>query len=326
MKVIDKIKEAAKDDKTIFSFEYFPPRKADGVDSLIQRIGKMVAHGSCFCDITWRAGPSSALSLEIADKMQNVLGVETMMHLTCANMTTEEIDSALGTIKSSGVQNVLALRGDPPTGQDNFVKTDGGFGYALDLVKHIKSKHGDYFGITVAGYPEAHPDVIGPEGVASPEDYKNDLLHLKKKIDAGGDLIITQLFFDTDIFLKFVNDCRQIGINCPIIPGIMPISTYRGFSRMTSYCKTKVPAEITAAVEPIKDNEEALKAYGIHLGTEMCKKILAHGIKALHIYTFNTEKSAIPILMNLGLIEETRVSKSLTENTKTEENKASDTK
>ncbi|KAG8061480.1 hypothetical protein GUJ93_ZPchr0003g17343 [Zizania palustris] len=234
-----------------------------------------------------------------------------MMHLTCTNMPVEKIDDALTTIKSNGIQNVLALRGDPPHGQNKFVQVAGGFACALDLVQHIRSKYGDYFGITVAGYPEAHPDAIeGVEG-ATLEAYSNDLAYLKRKVDAGADLIITQLFYDTDIFLKFVNDCRQIGITCPIVPGIMPINNYKGFLRMTGFCKTKIPAEITAALDPIKDNEEAVRAYGIHLGTEMCKKILASGIKILHLYTLNMEKSALGILMNLGLIEESKVSRSL---------------
>jgi len=226
-------------------------------------------------------------------------------------MPVEKIDHALETIKSNGIQNVLALRGDPPHGQDKFVQVEGGFACALDLVQHIRAKYGDYFGITVAGYPEAHPDAIQGEGGATLEAYTNDLAYLKRKVDAGADLIVTQLFYDTDIFLKFVNDCRQIGITCPIVPGIMPINNYKGFVRMTGFCKTKIPAEITAALDPIKDNEEAVKAYGIHLGTEMCKKILASGIKTLHLYTLNMEKSALAILMNLGLIEESKVSRPL---------------
>ncbi|KAF2325627.1 hypothetical protein GH714_031321 [Hevea brasiliensis] len=270
------------------------------------------------CDITWGAGGSTAdLTLDIANKMQNMICVETMMHLTCTNMPVEKIDHALQTIKSNGIQNVLALRGDPPHGQDKFVQVEGGFACALDLVKHIRSKYGNYFGITVAGYPEAHPDMIGSDGVATPENYQKDLEYLKRKVDAGADLIITQLFYDTDIFLKFVNDCRQIGINCPIVPGIMPINNYKGFLRMTGFCKTKVcipPYRYQLRLvlqEPIKDNEEAVRAYGIHLGTEMCKKILAHGIKTLHLYTLNMEKSALAILMNLGLIDESKITRSL---------------
>ncbi|KAG8098742.1 hypothetical protein GUJ93_ZPchr0013g33865 [Zizania palustris] len=312
MKVIEKIQEAAADGQTVFSFEYFPPRTEEGLDNLFERMDRMVAHGPNFCDITWGAGGSTAdLTLEIANRMQNMVCVETMMHLTCTNMPVEKIDDALTTIKSNGIQNVLALRGDPPHGQDTFVQVAGGFACALDLVQHIRAKYGDYFGITVAGYPEAHPDAIKGVVGATPEAYSNDLAYLKRKVDAGADLIVTQLFYDTDIFLKFVNDCRQIGINCPIVPGIMPINNYKGFLRMTGFCKTKIPDEITAALDPIKDNEEAVRAYGIHLGTEMCRKILASGIKTLHIYTLNMEKSALGILMNLGLIEESKVSRSL---------------
>nr|AFK33808.1 unknown [Lotus japonicus] len=310
MKVIEKIHEAAASDpnKVVFSFEFFPPKTEGGVVNLLERMDRMVAHSPSFCDITWGAGGSTAdVTLDIAKKMQNTVGVETMMHLTCTNMPVEKIDDALETIKSNGLQNVLALRGDPPHGQDKFVQVEGGFACARDLVKHIRAKHGDYFGITIAGYPEAHPDAIGSNGLATPEDYQNDLTYLKSKVDAGADLIITQLFYDTDIFLKFANDCRQIGITCPIVPGIMPINNYKGFIRMTGFCKTKIPAEIMAALEPIKDNEEAVKAYGIHLGTEMCKKILAHGFKTLHLYTLNLEKSALAILKNLGLIEETSI-------------------
>eukprot|EP00262_Sarcandra_glabra_P001984 TRINITY_DN1218_c0_g1_i1.p1 TRINITY_DN1218_c0_g1~~TRINITY_DN1218_c0_g1_i1.p1 ORF type:complete len:595 (+),score=95.49 TRINITY_DN1218_c0_g1_i1:116-1900(+) len=312
MKVIEKIRAASEEGKVVFSFEFFPPKTDDGVDNLFERMDRMVAHNPSFCDITWGAGGSTAdLTLDISNKMQNMICVETMMHLTCTNMPVEKIDHALDTIKANGIQNVLALRGDPPHGQDKFVQVAGGFACALDLVEHIRAQYGDYFGITVAGYPEAHPDMIQSEGEATLEGYHSDLAYLKRKVDAGADLIITQLFYDTDIFLKFVNDCRAIGIKCPIVPGIMPINNYKGFLRMTGFCKTKIPSEITAALEPIKDNEEAVKAYGIHLGTEMCKKILAHGIKTVHLYTLNMEKSALAILKNLGLIDETKISRSL---------------
>ncbi|KAB5515737.1 hypothetical protein DKX38_026385 [Salix brachista] len=317
MKVIDKIRAAAaggdangsangngcdssSNSKVVFSFEFFPPKTEDGVDNLFERMDRMVFHNPSFCDITWGAGGSTAdLTLDIANKMQNIICVETMMHLTCTNMPVEKIDQALETIKSNGIQNVLALRGDPPHGQDKFVQIQGGFSCALDLVKHIRSKY------------EAHPDMIGSDGFATLEDYHKDLAYLKQKVDAGADLIVTQLFYDTNVFLKFVNDCRQIGITCPIVPGIMPINNYKGFIRMTGFCKTKIPAEVTAALEPIKDNEEAVRAYGIHLGTEMCKKILAHGIKTVHLYTLNMEKSALAILMNLGLIEESKITRPL---------------
>ncbi|PIA59757.1 hypothetical protein AQUCO_00400570v1 [Aquilegia coerulea] len=240
MKVIEKIREAEAENRVVFSFEFFPPKTDDGVDNLFDRMDRMVQHNPSFCDITWGAGGTTAdLTLDIANKMQNMICVETMMHLTCTNMPVEKIDHALDTIKANGIQNVLALRGDPPHGQDKFVQIEGGFACALDLVKHMRGKYGDYFGITVAGYPEAHPEVIDSSGVATLEAYQSDLAYLKKKVDAGADLIVTQLFYDTDIFLKFVNDCRQIGITCPIVPGIMPIGNYKGFMRMIGFCKTR---------------------------------------------------------------------------------------
>lgn len=138
MKVIEKIQEAAKTDKVIFSFEFFPPKTDDGVENLFERMERMVAHGPSFCDITWGAGGSTAdLTLEIVNRMQNMVCVESMMHLTCTNMPVEKIDHALDTIKANGIQNVLALRGDPPHGQDKFVQVEGGFACALDLVKFL---------------------------------------------------------------------------------------------------------------------------------------------------------------------------------------------
>ncbi|KAL5724236.1 hypothetical protein ACHQM5_007520 [Ranunculus cassubicifolius] len=312
MKVIEKIQEAEAENRVVFSFEFFPPKTEDGVDNLFDKMDRMVQHNPSFCDITWGAGGTTAdLTLDIANKMQNMICVETMMHLTCTNMPVEKIDHALDTIKGNGIQNVLALRGDPPHGQDKFVTVEGGFSCALDLVQHMRTKYGDYFGITVAGYPEAHPEVIEGNGVATVEQYQSDLEYLKRKVDAGADVIVTQLFYDTDNFLKFVNDCRQIGITCPIVPGIMPINNYKGFLRMTGFCKTRIPAEITAALEPIKDNEEAVRKFGIDLGVEMCRKILAHGIKTLHLYTLNMDKSALAILQNLGLIDDAKLSRTL---------------
>ncbi|KAL2654165.1 hypothetical protein R1flu_022293 [Riccia fluitans] len=312
MKVIDKITEAEANGRVVFSFEFFPPKTEDGVENLFERMDRMVAHNPSFCDITWGAGGSTSdLTLDIANKMQNMICVDTMMHLTCTNMPVEKLNDALDTCKANGVQNILALRGDPPHGQDTFVQVEGGFSCALDLVKHIKEHYGDYFGITVAGYPEAHPEVILSESGATEEAYQKDLEYLKKKIDAGGELIVSQLFYDTDIFLKFVSDCRQIGIKCPVVPGIMPIVSYNGFKRMTGFCKTKIPEELQTALEPIKDNEEAVRAFGVHYATEMCKKILAFGVKQLHMYTMNMETSALRILQNLGLVDITRVNRSL---------------
>ncbi|XP_008792352.2 methylenetetrahydrofolate reductase 2-like [Phoenix dactylifera] len=313
MKVIDKI-AGDHDGPVVFSFEFFTPKlsgkledRARASDAFVAKVARMAAHGAAFCDITWRPRDADS-TLALAGRMQREVGAETMMHLTCLGMPLDRIDHAISAVRAAGVQNVLALRGDPPQGSpDAAVSADeaapSGPACALDLVEHIRSKHGDYFGIAVAGYPEAHPDKIsdGSE-VATVEGYESDLEYLKKKVEAGADLIVTQLFFDVDIFLKFVGDCRRVGIDCPIVPGILPIATYRNFQRMTETCKTKVPADVRAAVEAKKGDEAALAAYGVELATEMCRQILEKGMRELHFYTMNREEPTLAVLRNLGLV------------------------
>ena len=231
------------------------------------------------------------------------------MHLTCTNMPVEKLEAALQQCKQAGIRNILALRGDPPHGEEKFTQVEGGFSCALDLVKYIREKHGDYFGICVSGYPEAHTDQI----VEDPEEMKikywEDIEYLKKKVEAGADFIITQLFYDVDLFLKFVVDCKSAGITAPILPGIMPIMNYGGFKRMTSFCKTFVPEHVSDVLETIKDNDAAIKAYGISLGTQMCQRLLDSGVPGVHMYTLNLDKSAVGILKNVGLISEEQAKK-----------------
>eukprot|EP01026_Neomeris_dumetosa_P055067 TRINITY_DN4982_c0_g2_i1.p1 TRINITY_DN4982_c0_g2~~TRINITY_DN4982_c0_g2_i1.p1 ORF type:complete len:598 (+),score=95.62 TRINITY_DN4982_c0_g2_i1:193-1986(+) len=304
MKIVTKMQQAISEGRTFFSFEYFPPKTQEGVDNLFERMDRMVSHGPTFCDITWGAGGSTAdLTLDIAEQMQNMICVQTMMHLTCTNMPAEKFKDALDRCKGAGIQNILALRGDPPAGQDKFEVVEGGYSCALDLVIHIRKHYGDFFGIGVSGYPEAHPDNITDDPKENEENYWKDLAYLKKKIDAGGEFVITQLFYDVERFLQFVKDARSLGIECPIIPGIMPIMTYNGFKKMTMFCKTQVPTEIANKVEELKDNDAALKQYGIDLGYEMCKRILDSGVPGLHMYTLNLERSAIGILERLGLVD-----------------------
>jgi methylenetetrahydrofolate reductase (NADPH) len=278
-----------------------------------------------FVDFTWGAGGSTSdLTMELS-KMAADLGYEVNMHLTCTNMAGELVDIALESAKNYGIRNILALRGDPPKGQDKWVATEGGFNCALDLVKHIREKYGDYFGIGVAGYPEGHPDVIkeikeeevellseseasrivemeGKFFVCKDEDYENELKYLKAKVDAGASLIITQLFYDVPVFLKFVNSCREIGITVPILPGIMPITQIGGFRRMTGFCKTRVPKELNERLDAVKEDVEAVRRIGREVGIELCKKLLDNGITALHFYTLNTTDATFSIMDGLQLL------------------------
>ena len=225
-----------------------------------------------------------------------------MMHLTCTNMPVEKLEAALQQCKEAGITNILALRGDPPHGEEHFTQVEGGFASALDLVKYIREHHGDYFGICVSGYPEAHPEKIVDDPEEMKKNYWADIDYLKQKIDAGADFIVTQLFYDVDVYVQFVKDCRSVGITVPILPGIMPLMNYNGFKRMTSFCKTRVPQHITDTLETIKDSDDAIKAYGISLGTMMCERLLAAGAPGLHMYTLNLDKSAVSILRHVKLI------------------------
>lgn len=294
MKLIDIVNQKLAAEQTPFySFEFFPPKTEKGVENLYARLDRMALLGPAWFDVTWGAGGStSKLTIEICKNAQKYVGVETMMHMTCTNMPVEELREALKKAREAGIQNILALRGDPPRGEE-WKKIEGGFGHAVDLVRFIRQEHGDYFGICVAGYPEGHIDCT---------NYEEDLRHLKAKVDAGADFIITQLFYDTDIFLKFVRDARDLGITCPIIPGLMPIHAYGSFERMTTLCKTIVPPEITAALELIKKDEEAVKEYGIKLCMEMAQKLFAAGVPGVHFYTLNLERSVALILEGLSLV------------------------
>jgi methylenetetrahydrofolate reductase (NADPH) len=295
---------AAKDPSTVtVSFEYFPPRTDAGVTALYKRFEKMAKAKPLFGDVTWGAGGgTSDLTLEICTQEQNTYGIVSNMHLTCTNMEGDKVDRALEGAKDVGIRNIVALRGDPPKGEEQWKAIDSGFSCALDLVKHIKQKYGDTFCLTVAGYPEGHPDAMAADGKCNPEQYKKEIEYLKLKVDAGANVIITQLFYCVDTFLAFVQACRDAGITIPILPGLMPILTYAGFERMTGFCKTYVPKEISDALEPIKGDEEKVKAYGIELATEMCKKLIAAGHTHMHFYCLNLEATTFAIMRNLGLL------------------------
>lgn len=275
MHISQKLSEAQASGKTTFSFEFFPPKTAQGVQNLYDRMDRMHDLGPSFIDITWGAGGRHAeLTCEMVNVAQSVHGLETCMHLTCTSMGKEKIDEALKNAFRAGCTNILALRGDPPREKEQWEATEDGFRYAKDLVKYIKSKYGNHFDIGVAGYPEGCDDQEDPELL---------LDHLKEKVDAGGTFVVTQMFYDVDIFLNWVQKCRAKGIQVPIIPGIMPISTYASFMRRVLWTKCHVPEDWMEVLEPIKNDDSAVREKGTILVSEMCRRILAGGISHLHL-------------------------------------------
>jgi methylenetetrahydrofolate reductase (NADPH) len=245
-----------------------------------------------FVDVTWgAAGSTKALTLTISEYAQKFFGVSVLMHITCYNISVDEMRSILKSAKDAGIKNILALRGDPPRGSMQWSST--GFRRAIDLVKFIRAEYGDYFCIAVAGYPEGHPQSSG--------DVERDVNFLKEKVDAGADFVLTQFFYDTSAFISYLNLCRAKGITCPIIPGMMPIQSFSSFKSMTSFCCTKVPEDIIDQLVPIQHDDEAVKAFGIKLCSSMCKTLLAAGVKGFHFYTLNLETSVMSVLRELNI-------------------------
>ena len=262
--------------------------------------------------------------MDIAIALKRQHGLTPNMHLTCTNMEKQKVIDALTSCKEAGITNIVALRGDPPAGQEAWAAVEGGFNCALDLVKFIRAEHGDFFHLSVAGYPEGHPNSISvledTSGLSESElarcarfvnvdgkeelyvckdaDFEKEMEYLKQKIDAGGDCIITQLFFDTDVFTTFVEKCRAAGITVPIIPGIMCCSSKGGFGRMTKFCKTRVPADLQQQVDNVVEDAD-MKAVGISYGTALCKKLLDTGTPGLHFYTLNAGAVTDAVMANL---------------------------
>ncbi|XP_048077721.1 methylenetetrahydrofolate reductase (NADPH) isoform X3 [Ursus arctos] len=307
-----------------FSLEFFPPRTAEGAVNLISRFDRMGAGGPLFIDVTWHpAGdPGSdkeTSSMMIASTAVNYCGLETILHMTCCCQSREQITGYLQKARRLGLKNILALRGgvepalyclgssflqgpsvfwNDPVG-DQWEEEEGGFSYAADLVRHIRSEFGDYFDICVAGYPKGHPDA---------GSFEADLKYLKEKVSAGADFIITQLFFEADTFFQFVKACSEIGITCPILPGIFPIQGYHSLRQLVKLSKLEVPQQIKDVIEPIKDNDAAIRNYGIEQAVSLCQQLLTSGlVPGLHFYTLNREMATTEVLKRLGMwIEDPR--------------------
>jgi methylenetetrahydrofolate reductase (NADPH) len=294
MHIKDIVAEAERSRQPTFSFEFFPPKTAQGVQNLYDRMDRMHSLGPSFIDITWGAGGRLAqLTCEMVDVAQSQYGLETCMHLTCTDMGQDKVDEALKNAYKTGCTNILALRGDPPREKEKWVAAEGGFHYAKDLVTHIRKTYGNHFDIGVAGYPEGCDDQDDPVLL---------LDHLKEKVDAGATFIVTQMFYDVENFLDWVGKVRAKGITIPIIPGIMPISTYASFLRRCTHMGCKIPPERTAALEAVKNNDAAVREIGKGLVSDMCRKILDSGIDHLHFYTMNLAQATRMLLEELNLV------------------------
>lgn len=277
------------------------------MDNLLVRVEDMAFRlQPTFVTLTWRSAfKDEELWLRIGAKIQKKFGVDVLLHLTC-HLPVEDLRRVLRRAREAGIQNILALRGDPPIGEASWRPVAGGLANAVELVRLIREEHGDYFCVAVAAYPETHIECWNHEDLPPSEQSRLlDLERLKAKVDAGADFIITQFFYDVDMYLEFVERCRALGIACPILPGYMPIQTYKGFCKFTKWCRTRVPEFVLRDLEDIAENDEAVKAYGIDLGIRTCRALLQAGTRALHFYTMNLALSVSKILEALDLVPKT---------------------
>ncbi len=278
--------------KPVVSFEFFPPKTPEGDQNLLEKtIPALLQARPDFCSVTYGAGGSTReKTLMIVDRIQKQHGLTAVAHLTCVSATKDEIRGLLEQIKSLGVRNVLALRGDPPGG-GAFQMTAGGFEYSNQLVEFIRGL--DHFSIGVAGFPEGH--------IACKAGKHVDWGYLKNKIDAGADYVLTQLFFDNADFYEFREHLRKNGVKIPVVPGIVPILNANQIKRFTAMCGARIPAALSEKLDAIGDNEAAATEFGIEYATEQCRDLLKNGVPGVHFYTLNKSHSTLRVLKNLGL-------------------------
>lgn len=220
------------------------------------------------------------------------------MHITCRCLTKDRIDEALEEAKNNGITNLLCLRGDPPQGMSNYDPSNDYFQYAEDLVRYVREKYGDFFCICVAGYPGGHTESKSQE---------EDLYYLKRKVEAGADFVITQLFYDPDEFLEYETSCKKYEINVPILPGLLPIQNFRSFNKIINLCKINVPPGLKESLEEVKNDDEKVKELGIQNCVATCKKLMANGVKGIHYYTMNLEKSTYQTIKRLGIMVKSKL-------------------
>jgi methylenetetrahydrofolate reductase (NADPH) len=285
MRIADRLKRR----EPVFSFEFFPPKTPEAVDRLYETARELKGLEPTFVSVTYGAGGSTReLTVDLVTRMKHELGLETMAHLTCVGHTKEELGEVLDRLVAGGIENVLALRGDPPKGQTHFVRPEGGFGYAQELTRFIKGRYP--FCVAGAAYPEKHPEAA---------DADEDLRHLKEKVESGAEFLITQLFFDPDDYFRFVERARSIGIAVPIIPGIMPVTNVAQIHRFTSMCGATIPAALRDLLDRVTDDETAVIAVGVEWASDQCRRLLAGGAPGVHFYTLNRSHSSQMVVANL---------------------------
>ena len=286
-----RISELFKDAKRpVFSFEFFPPQTDEGRNSLLQTITELAPLEPGYVSVTYGAGGSTRdRTIELVSYIKANVGLEAMAHLTCVGSSRGELTTVLDRLEAAGVENVIALRGDPPRGQKDFVPHPDGLAHGSDLVRMIREQ-GRPFCVAAAGYPEMHIEAA---------DAKSDLDYLELKVSSGAEVIITQLFFDNTCYYDFVAKARARGVRVPIVPGIMPITNVAQIERFTKLCGATIPQPLRDRLEHVREDAEAVVQLGIEHATEQCRDLLSNGAPGVHFYTLNRSRATRDIVQRL---------------------------
>ncbi len=275
--------------KPVFSFEFFPPKTAAGETALLQAVERLRRLQPSFVSVTYGAGGTTReKTLDIVTRIKRDFAIEAMAHLTCVGHSRGEIGNILDRLRQGGIENVLALRGDPPRGEDHFVPPADGFAFASELVAYIRSR-GDDFCLGGAGYPEGHTEC---------RDLALDIGHLRTKVDAGIDFVITQLYYDNADYFAFIERARAAGIELPIVPGIMPITDRQQIERIASLCGARIPGQLHERLNTATSSADEERV-GIDWATRQCRELLDCGAPGIHFYTLNKSPATAAILSEL---------------------------
>ena len=285
------LSEIYQNHRRVISFELYPPTKPEAEAVLFEReVPRLIELEPAYMTCTYGAGGSTRdKTLEVVTRLRHEFGVPTAAHLTCVGASRDEIAAYLERIRQAGITNLVALRGDPPRGEKTFVPHPRGFRYATELVRFINQLGG--FDVAVAGYPEAHPEC--------PDKFL-DWLRCRDKVEAGGDVIITQLFYDTRDFYEFREHLTKIlKVNVPVVPGVLPISNTAQIKRFCGMCGSRLPPRVLERLDKYVDDPESCRQYGVELATEMSEELLREGAPGLHFYVLNRARSIVQIMNNL---------------------------
>jgi methylenetetrahydrofolate reductase (NADPH) len=289
---IDEVFDAA--DGPVFSFEFFPPKTEQGEENLREALQALGPLKPDYVSVTYGAGGTTReKTIDIVARIKDDFGLEAMAHFTCVNATEPELRRTIDQMRDAGVENVLALRGDPPQGQDRWTKTEGGLEYSHELVSLLRSDYPEMV-VGAAAFPETHIHATSPE---------DDLRFLKAKVDAGAQFLITQMFFDNAYYFDFVERARAIGIEVPIVPGVMPILSSAGIKRMTELSAAKLPPSLVRELDAREGDDEAVAELGVSYATLQCADLLAGGAPGIHFLTLNRSPATRAILSALKVFE-----------------------